>query len=60
MQEYVSAEKVRVSIMEEINARYTFDCSDNNDFLSKDEKERRKKYYEYFMELVATAKPPIE
>lgn len=60
MQEYVSAEKVRVSIMEEINTRYTFDCSAGNDFLSSDEKERRKKYYEYFMELVATAKPPIE
>ena len=60
MQEYVSAEKVRVGIMEEINSRYTFDCSDGNDFLSKNEKERRKKYYEYFMELVATAKPPIE
>ena len=60
MQEYVSAEKVRVSIMEEINTRYTFDCGAGNDFLSEDEKERRKKYYEYFMELVATAKPPIE
>lgn len=60
MQEYVSAEKVRVSIMEEINTRYTFDCSESNDFLSNDEKERRKKYYEYFMELVSTAKPPIE
>lgn len=60
MPEYVSAEKVRIGIMEEINSRYTFDCSDGNDFLSDDEKERRKKYYEYFMELVATAKPPIE
>lgn len=60
MQEHVSAEKVRIGIMEEINGRYTFDCSGRNDFLSDDEKERRKKYYEYFMELVATAKPPIE
>lgn len=60
MQEYVSAEKVRIGIMEEINSRYTFDCSDSNDFISEDEKERRKKFYEYFMELVATAKPPIE
>ena len=60
MQEYVSAEKVRVSIMEEISNRYTFDCSDSNDFLSEDEKERRKKFYKYFMELVATEKPPIE
>lgn len=60
MQEYVSAEKVRVGIMEEIKSRYTWDCSDSNDFIPEDEKERRKKYYEYFMELVATAKPPIE
>lgn len=60
MQEYVSAEKVRIGIIEEINSRYTFDCSDGNDFLSEDEKERRKRYYKYFMELVATAKPPIE
>ena len=60
MQEYVSAEKVRSGIMEEINSRYTFDCSDSNDFLSEDEKERRKKFYKYFMELVATAKLPIE
>ena len=26
MQEYVSAEKVRIGIMEEINSRYSFDC----------------------------------
>ena len=60
MQEYFIAENVRLGIMEDINSRYTFDCSDDNDFLSNDEKERRKKYYEYFMELLATAKPPIK
>ena len=60
MQEYLIAENVRLGIMGEINSRYAFDCSDDNDFLSKDEKERRKKYYEYFMELIATAKPPIK
>ena len=60
MQEYLIAEDVRLSIMREINSRYAFDCSDDNDFISKDEKERRKKYYEYFMELLATAKPPIK
>ena len=60
MQEYLIAENVRVGIMGDINSRYTFDCSDDNDFLSKDEKELRKKYYEYFMKLLSTAKPPIE
>ena len=60
MQEYMSAERVRLAIMQEINSIYTFDCSDGNDFIQEDEKERRKKYYKYFMELVSTAKPPIE
>ena len=60
MQEYVSVEKVRIAIMEEINSRYTWDCGDRNDFLQEDEKERRNRYYKYFMKLVATAKPPIE
>ena len=60
MQEYLIAENVRLGIMGDINSRYTFDCSDDNDFISKDEKERRKKYYEYFMKLLATAKLPIE
>ena len=60
MQEYLIVENVRLGIMEDINSRYKFDCSDGNDFLSNDEKERRKKYYEYFMELIATAKPPIK
>lgn len=60
MKEYVSAENVRISIMEDINSRYTYDCSDDNDFLSNDEKEWRKKYYAYFMKLIATAKLPIE
>ena len=60
MQEYLIAENVRVDIMGDINSRYTFDCSDDHDFLSNDEKELRKKYYEYFMKLVATAKLPIE
>ena len=60
MQEYLIAENVRVGIIGDIYSRYKFDCSDDNDFLSKDEKERRKKYYEYFMELIATAKPPIK
>ena len=60
MQEYIIAEKVRVEIMEEINSRYTFECIEDNDFIPNDEKERRKKYYEYFMKLLATAKLPIE
>lgn len=60
MKEYLIAEKIRVEIMEEINSRYRFECLDDNDFLPDDEKEPRKKYYEYFMKLVATAKPPIE
>ena len=38
MQEYVSAEKVRLAIMQEINSIYTFDCSDGNDFIKEDEK----------------------
>ena len=60
MQEYMSAEKVRFEIMEEINSKYTFECIEDNGYISNDEKERRKKYYEYFMKLLSTAKLPIE
>lgn len=60
MLEYVTAEKVRLEIMEEINGKYTFECIEDNVYLSKEVKEQRKKYYEYFMKVLATAKLPIE
>lgn len=58
MDRYVQAEKVRIAIMDEIVARANWDCKEDNDCITAEQRVLREEFYEYFLGLIATAKTP--